>query len=208
MTRHSNVAIGTSSYLMKHSHGRDLAYITIKAKEVIEYVKAHNLEVRFSGEDSFRSDFAEIIKLYSTVDRLGVDRVGIADTVGSATPREVLHKVDTLRKVVACDIETHFHNDTGCAIANAYCALESGATHIDTTVLGIGERNGITPLGGLIACLVVADRKYIMSKYRIDKLGYIENLVAQAVEVEIPFNSFHWSCSAEARMKKEPEQAL
>lgn len=186
MTQHSNVAIGTSSHLMKHSHNKDLAYISIKAKEVIEYVKAHNLEIRFSGEDSFRSDFAEILKLYSSLDRLGVNRVGIADTVGSATPREVFDKIDTLRKVVGCDIETHFHNDTGCAIANAYCALESGATHIDTTVLGIGERNGITPLGGLMACLIGADRKSIVSKYRINKLGYIENLVAQAVEVEIP----------------------
>ena len=147
----------------------------------------------------------EILKLYSTVDRLGVDRVGILDTVGSATPREVLDKIGTLRKVVGCDIETHFHNDTGCAIANAYCALESGATHIDTTVLGIGERNGITPLGGLMACLIVADRKYILSKYRIDKLGYVEALVAEAVEVEIPFNNCDVSSFAEARIGK-PER--
>lgn len=191
MTQHSNVAIGTSSHLLKHSHGKDLAYIATKAKEVIEHVKAHNLEIRFSGEDSFRSDFGEILKLYSTVDRLGVDRVGIADTVGSATPREVYNKIDMLRKVVGCDIETHFHNDTGCAVANAYCALEAGATHIDTTVLGIGERNGITPLAGLMTCLIVADRNYIEGKYRIDKLGYIENLVAQAVDVEIPFNNYN-----------------
>jgi pyruvate/oxaloacetate carboxyltransferase len=38
----------------------------------------------------------------------------------------------TLRGVVKCDIECHFHNDTGCAIANALMALEAGATHIDT----------------------------------------------------------------------------
>lgn len=59
---------------MKHSHGRDLVYITIKAKEIIEYVKAHSLEVRYAGEDSFSSDLAEILTLCSTVDRLGVDR--------------------------------------------------------------------------------------------------------------------------------------
>lgn len=176
MTQHSNVAIGTSSHLMEHSYGKDLAYISIKAKEVIEYVKAHNLEIRFSGENPFRSDFVEILKLYSTLGRLGVNRVGIADIVGSVTPREVFDKIDTLRKVVGCDIQTHFHNDTGCAIANAYCALEAGATHIDTAVLSIGERNGITPLGGLMACLTPADRKYITRRYRIDKLEYVENL--------------------------------
>ena len=49
---------------------------------------------------------------------------------------------------------TDFHDDTGCAIANAYCALEAGATHIDTSVIGIGERNGITSLGGLMARMI------------------------------------------------------
>ncbi|KAI4163956.1 MAG: hypothetical protein LQ342_002453 [Letrouitia transgressa] len=197
-----NVAIGTSSYLMKHSHGKGMAYIATKAEEVISYVQSHNIEIRFSGEDSFRSDFDNILKLYSTIDKLGVNRVGIADTVGSATPMEVYRKVETLRRTVNCDIETHFHNDTGCAIANAYCALESGATHIDTTVLGIGERNGITPLGGLMACLVTVDRKYIQNKYRMDKLSYVEKLVAQAVEVEIPFNTY------EVPWDPEPEKVF
>lgn len=52
-------------------------------------------------EDSFCSDFAEILKLYSIVDRLGVNRVGIANNVGFATPREVFDKINTMRRVVA-----------------------------------------------------------------------------------------------------------
>lgn len=166
-----------------------MAYIAAKAQEIIEFAKSNNVEIRFSGEDSFRSDFSEILKLYSLVDQGGANRVGIADTVGGATPREVFEKIQTLRKVVSCDIETHFHNDTGCAIANAYEALEAGATHIDTTVLGIGERNGITPLGGLITCLILKGYKYILGKYKVEKLGYLERLIAEIVEVEIPFNN-------------------
>lgn len=94
-----------------------------------------------------------------------------------------------MRGVVSCDIETHFHDDTGCAIANAYTALEAGATHIDTSVLGIGERNGITPLGGLMARMIVADRDYVKSKYKLEKIKEIEDLVAEAVEVNVPFNN-------------------
>lgn len=184
------MCIGTSPHLMNHSHGKDFAYIAAKAKEIIEYVRSNHIEIRFSGEDSFRSDFSEILKLYSLVGRLGANRVGIADTVGAATPREVFEKIETLRKVLSCDIETHFHNDTGCAVANAYVALEAGATHIDTTVLGIGERNGITSLGGLLASLIHTDRKHILGKYKLEKLSYLENLVAQIVEVDIPFNNF------------------
>ena len=73
------------------------------------------------------------------------------------------------------------------AIANAYTALEAGATHIDTSVLGIGERVGITPLGGLVACLYAANPEYVKSKYNLPMLREIENLVAEAVEVNVPF---------------------
>jgi homocitrate synthase len=175
---------------MEHSHGKDMTYITNTAIEVINYVKSHNIEIRFSSEDSFRSNLVDLLSIYSTVDKIGVNRVGIADTVGCASPRQVYDLVRTLRGVVSCDIETHFHNDTGCAIANAYCALEAGATHIDTSVLGIGERNGITPLGGLMARMIVADRDYVMGKYKLEKLKDIEELVAEAVQVNIPFNNY------------------
>ncbi len=71
--------------------------------------------------------------------------------------------------MVSCDIEFHGHNDTGCAIANSFTALEAGCTHIDTSVLGIGERNGITPLGGYVfvvcACVVCTCVGLISSFY-------------------------------------------
>jgi len=183
-------------------------YITKTAIEVINFVKSKGIEVRFSTEDSFRSDLVDLLSIYQTVDKIGVNRVGIADTVGCANPRQVYELVRTLRGVVACDIEIHLHNDTGMAIANAYTALEAGATHIDTcepptfpgsstgqtltetkslAVLGIGERVGITPLGGLVACLYAANPEYVKSKYKLPMLREVENLVAEAVEVNVPF---------------------
>ncbi|EGE79468.1 Saccharopine dehydrogenase [Blastomyces dermatitidis] len=185
-----DVVIGTSSYLREHSHGKDMTYIKNTAIEVIEFVKSKGIEIRFSSEDSFRSDLVDLLSIYSAVDQVGVNRVGIADTVGCASPRQVYELVRVLRGVVKCDIEIHLHNDTGCAIANAYCALEAGATHVDTSVLGIGERNGITPLGGLMARMVAADRDYVKSKYKLEKLKDLEDLVAEAVQVNIPFNNY------------------
>ena len=185
-----DVVIGTSSFLREHSHGKDMNYIAQAAIEVIQFVKSKGIECRFSTEDSFRSDLVDLLSIYRTVDKIGVDRVGIADTVGCADPRRVYELVRTLRGVVSCDIETHLHNDSGCAIANAYCALEAGATHIDTSVLGIGERNGITPLGGLVARMYVADPEYVKGKYNLAKLRDVENLVAESVSVQVPFNNY------------------
>lgn len=118
-----DVVIGTSSYLREFSHGKDMEYITNKAIEVISFIKSKGLEVRFSTEDSFRSDLVDLLSIYKAVDKIGVNRVGIADTVGCANPRQVYDLVRTLRSVVSCDIECHFHNDTGCAIANAYAGM-------------------------------------------------------------------------------------
>ncbi|KAI9154926.1 Homocitrate synthase [Paramyrothecium foliicola] len=184
-----NMCIGTSSQLMTHSHGKDMKFIAAKAKEVIEYVKSKGIEIRFSGEDSFRSDFNDIINLYSLVDSYGANRVGIADTVGGATPMEVYDKISTLRRAISCDIETHFHNDLGCATANAQIAIEAGATHLNTTVLGIGERNGITPLGRIVKCLMPVHGQAISKKYNLEKLAPLEKLVAECCNIEIPWNN-------------------
>ncbi|GME75885.1 hypothetical protein B5S28_g3637 [[Candida] boidinii] len=184
-----NIFIGTSNFLRKHSHGKDMSFITKSAIEVIEFVKSKGLEVRFSTEDSFRSDIVDLLNIYKVVDKLGVNRIGIADTVGGANPRQVYELIRTIRSVVKCDIECHFHNDTGCAIANAYTALEGGAKYIDTCVLGIGERNGIVPIGGFMARMIVSCPEYVKSKYNLKYLRELENLIAETVSVNVPFNN-------------------
>lgn len=73
--RKSDVVIGTSSFLREHSHGKDMDYIAKTAIEVIEFVKSHNIEIRFSSEDSFRSDLVDLLSIYRTVDKIGVNRV-------------------------------------------------------------------------------------------------------------------------------------
>lgn len=185
-----DVVFGTSSYLRQFSHGKDIPYIIDSAIAVIEFIKSQGLEVRFSSEDSFRSDLVDLLTIYRAVDKIGVNRVGIADTVGVANPRQVYELVKTLRGIVSCDIEFHGHNDTGCAVANAFCALEAGATHVDTSVLGIGERNGITPLGGLVARMYAYNPDTVRAKYNLPLLREIDNYVASLVDVDVPFNNY------------------
>jgi homocitrate synthase len=185
-----DVVFGTSSILREFSHGKNIDQIVETARTVIDYIKSKGKEVRFSSEDSFRSDLVDLLHVYREIDRIGVNRVGIADTVGVANPRQVFELVKTVRSVVSCDMEFHGHNDTGCAIANSYAALEAGATHIDTSVLGIGERNGITPLGGFCARMYTVDPEYVKGKYNLKMLREIENYIADIVSVEVPFNNY------------------
>jgi homocitrate synthase len=186
-----DIVIGTSSLLRRFSHGKEIPQIIESAAEVLSYIKEQrpDVEVRFSTEDSFRSSREELRQVYRMVDEIGIDRVGIADTVGVATPFEVYELVSELKTLVRAELEFHGHNDSGCAIANSYAALEADATCVDTSILGIGERNGITPLGGFVARLYATD-PHLVRKYNLQVLRKLDEMVAKVVEVDIPFNNY------------------
>ena len=184
----ADVYIGTSTYMREYSHGKSLEQIIEIGQQVIEFLNRQGIETRFSTEDTFRSNFAEVMTVYRAMDLAGVNRVGVADTVGIADPLSAYNLISDLRDAVSCDIEFHGHNDSGCAVANAFCALQAGATHVDTTILGIGERNGITAMGALIGRLYTWD-KSLVKKYNLPLLAEIEKLVASKLGIAIPFNT-------------------
>jgi homocitrate synthase len=193
-----DVVIGTSPQLMQHSHGKDIRQVIDAAGEVMTFIReqAPDVILRFSTEDSFRSREADLLRVYLAVADLGlVNRLGIADTVGVAMPDQVYALTHQLVRLTGLDVEFHGHNDSGCAIANASAALEAGATHVDTTILGIGERNGITPLGGLVARLYTINRAYV-AKYNLRLLPEIDQLIADVCGLTIPFNNYVTGSSA------------
>jgi homocitrate synthase len=180
----------TSRILRESSHGKSIQQVIDAMGPPIELALKAGLEVRFSAEDAFRSEVPDLLAVYQAAERLGVHRVGIADTVGIATPRQVFVLVREIRSAVTCDIGFHGHNDTGCAIANAYEAVAAGATHVDVSVLGIGERVGITPLGGLVARMFSLEPQLVAERYRLGQLRELERLVSRVTGVEIPFNNY------------------
>ena len=185
-----DILFGTSSELRQFSHGRDLTQIIKQSTEVIEFIKSQGCNVRFSSEDTFRSEKKDLLEVYAAADEVGVNRVGLADTVGVATPSQVRELVADVRAVVHCDIEFHGHNDTGCAIANAFEAVRAGATHIDTSILGIGERNGITPLGGFLARMFTMNPSRLQKKYNLEMLPELDYMIAKMTGLQIPFNNY------------------
>ncbi len=185
-----DILFATSKELRKNSHGKEILEIIEHSLEVIEFIKAAGKNVRFSSEDTFRSEKSDLLQIYAAADSVGVNRVGLADTVGVATPSQVRELVADVRAVVHSDIEFHGHNDTGCAIANAFEAVRSGATHIDTSILGIGERNGITPLGGFLARMFTQNPQRLAKKYDLTMLPELDKMIARMTGISIPFNNY------------------
>jgi len=119
----------------------------------------------------------------------GVQRIGLPDTVGIAMPGQVERLVRLcVERYPGVGIEFHGHNDTGCAIANTVAALEAGADCLDVTVLGIGERNGIASLSGLIAHLYIHHPE-LLAAYDLTRLPELDRYVARCLDFTIPFNT-------------------
>lgn len=183
-----NLFYGTSNQLRTFSHGRRVDQIIADAVPLIRRIRAAGRYVRFSAEDAFRSDFSDLLIVFDAVVEAGVQRIGLPDTVGIATPRQV----DQLVSVCAeryphVGIEFHGHNDTGCAIANTVAAMEAGADCLDVTVMGIGERNGIASLSGVIAQLYI-HHPDLLALYDLTALPILDQYVAQCLNFTIPFN--------------------
>jgi homocitrate synthase len=73
-------------------------------------------------------------------------------------------------------------------VANAYEAVAAGATHVDVSVLGIGERVGITALGTFVARMLTTAPEQVLGRYHLGRLAALEHQVAKAIGVAIPFN--------------------
>lgn len=184
-----HVFYGSSPQLRAYSHGRSLAQVAREASALVRRALAASLYVRFSCEDAFRTPLDDLARVFDAVVEAGVHRIGLPDTVGIATPWQVLERVKAFHaRYPQVGIEFHGHNDTGCAVANALAALEAGADCVDVTVLGIGERNGIASLSGLIAGVYPRWRK-LLERYDLRRLPELDRAVARWLGMPIPFNS-------------------
>jgi homocitrate synthase len=184
-----NLFYGASKELRTFSHGRRIEQMIADAVPLIQRILADGRYVRFSAEDAFRSDLVDLLMLFDAAVAAGVQRIGLPDTVGVAQPRQV----EQIMRLCAeryphVGIEFHGHNDTGCAIANTVAAMDAGADCLDVTVLGIGERNGIASLSGLIAQLYIHHPE-LLAAYDLTQLAPLDRYVADCLNMPIPFNA-------------------
>ncbi|GHO83400.1 LeuA family protein [Dictyobacter formicarum] len=183
-----NLFFGTSTELRSYSHGRKIEQIANEAVPLIRRIREAGRYVRFSAEDAFRSDLVDLLTVFDAVVDAGVERIGLPDTVGIATPRQVDRLVSLIaNRYPNVGIEFHGHNDTGCAIANTISAFEAGADCLDVTVMGIGERNGIASLSGIISQLYI-HYPDLLATYDLTQLVELDQYVADCLNINIPYN--------------------
>lgn len=148
-----------------------------RAVEMVEYAKAHGLYISYSAEDSTRTDFNFLMKVFKAVVEAGVDRARIVDTLGAILPNAMRYLVTETRKVIDAPIEVHCHNDHALGVANTLAAVEAGATAVSTSLLGLGERAGLAATEEVILALYnLYNVRYfnLSSMYRLCK--FVEDI--------------------------------
>jgi homocitrate synthase NifV len=147
------VSISSSDIHIEHKLRRDRQWVLDSVQRAVEFAKGHDLYVSVNAEDSSRADPEFLIEFARTAKEAGADRLRYCDTVGILDPLEIYERVKTLIDEVDIPIEMHTHNDFGMATANAIAGLEAGATYVNTTVNGLGERAGNASMEELVMAL-------------------------------------------------------
>jgi len=147
------ISISSSDTHIKHKLGKTREWVLDSVKRAVDFAKRHDLYVSVNAEDASRADPAFLVSFGRAAGESGADRLRYCDTVGVLDPLEIFGRVRSLLREVDIPIEMHTHNDFGMATANAIAGLRAGATYVNTTVNGLGERAGNAALEELVMAL-------------------------------------------------------
>lgn len=136
-----DLSIPTSDIMIGVKFGGNKQKVLDNLATTIALAKKEGLFVCVGGEDASRAKYSFLKEAIDLAKELGANRFRYCDTVGILTPHQTYTKVKKLSKL-GLELEMHTHNDFGMATANAIAGLEAGATSVNTTVIGLGERAG------------------------------------------------------------------
>jgi 2-isopropylmalate synthase len=171
-----HVFLATSPIHMTYKLKKTPEQVTQLAVDMVSYARKRFPQVEWSAEDASRSDLEFLAKIIEKVIEAGATVINLPDTVGYSTPEEygrlfryMKENVPNIHKV---SLSAHCHDDLGLAVANSLAAIENGATQVEGTINGIGERAGNAALEEFGVALNI----------RKDKLPYKSNLVLNEIK--------------------------
>ncbi|HPS56609.1 MAG TPA: citramalate synthase [Spirochaetota bacterium] len=138
--------------------GMELDENLLLINDTVSYLKDKGFEVFLDAEhlfDGYKSNPEYTLMCLDTACRAGVDMLVLCDTNGGTLPSEVSRITSDIKGHVKAEVGAHFHNDTGVAVANSIAAVEAGASSVQGTINGYGERCGNCDLTTFIPNLVL-----------------------------------------------------
>jgi len=141
-----DVSIPVSDIHLAKKLRRDRDWVIEQIHELVPYACDMGFDIIVGCEDASRADREFLLRVAEAAQAAGARRIRFADTLGVMEPFGVHSAIAALRGACDLEIEMHAHDDLGLASANSMAAAVAGASHINTTVNGLGERAGNAPL--------------------------------------------------------------
>ena len=138
--------LATSDIHMQYKLKMTPNEVIARTSEMVAYAKSLCDDVEFSAEDASRSNREFLVEVFNAAIKSGATVLNIPDTVGYATPEEMYELVSYIKNHIITpekvDLSVHCHDDLGLAVATTLASIRAGATQVECTVNGIGERAG------------------------------------------------------------------
>jgi 2-isopropylmalate synthase len=182
--RRLHVCIATSPIHMERKLGLEPHEVLERADFAVRYASAHVDEVEFCCEDATRSDPSFVVEVCRAALQAGATTIKLPDTVGYCVPSEYAAFVRQVRRLCPelgrATLSAHCHNDLGLAVANSLAGVQAGASQVECTVNGIGERAGNAALEEVVMALRVrADVLGCETGIDLREIGRVSRLVSE-----------------------------
>ena len=150
-----DLSMPVSDQQLRNKLGKDRKWALESIRHYVSKARDMGLDVGVGGEDASRADDDFLLRVMEVAEEAGADRFRFADTVGIMEPFAVFERIYRLHHASDMDLEMHAHDDLGLATANTLAAIRAGASHVNTTVNGLGERAGNAALEEVVMGLKV-----------------------------------------------------
>jgi 2-isopropylmalate synthase len=175
------------------SHVRDTLRTTPEeaiamVTDSVRVLRDHGLRVFLDAEhffDGFSEDRDFSLRLLGAAETAGAEALVLCDTNGGMLPGPVSRVVADVRSRTSCVLGVHFHNDSGCAVANSLAAVEAGATHVQGCINGYGERAGNADLCAAIPNLTLKLGIETIPRDRIKLITPVARHVSELVNINL-----------------------
>jgi 2-isopropylmalate synthase len=188
-----HVFLATSPIHMERKLGLEPREVVEQARFAVSYVAGRVDEVEFSCEDATRSEPVFVAEVSRAAIEAGATTINLPDTVGYSLPEEHAQFLREVRRFCPeldrVTLSVHCHNDLGLAVANTLAGVSAGATQIECTINGIGERAGNAALEEVVMALRVrADALGCETAIDVSGIGRISQLVSQLTGYSVQRN--------------------
>ena len=176
-------------YHVTHALQTDLDEAVAMVRDSVRFLRSEGRRVFLDAEHFFdgfirNADFS--MSVLAAAEEAGAEALVLCDTNGGMLPQQVAEVVEKVRARTSAQLGAHFHNDSGCAVANTMVAVQYGIKQVQGCINGYGERTGNADLSSLVPNLAIKMDYDALPEGRVERITAVSHHIAEIVNQTLP----------------------